>query len=74
MKKIKKNAAITNAPTKFNCEQYLVRFNIQEADGFWTLKETSYYTTGKDQHEQVEAHWRKEHSGRKVDLISIQYI
>ncbi len=53
---------------------YQVRFWFHPEGGFSAQATRVYYTEGKGAHKAVEARWRKDFEGKKVDLISIKYI
>ena len=69
----KKNT-VTNEPTKNNHDAYLVTFEIQDQRGFWDRREITSFASAKGLHDAVEAHWKNEHRGHKIDLVSIVYL
>lgn len=54
-------------------ESYIVRYQIQNEEGYWVPKEKRYYMNEKGQHKLVEKRFLTEFRKYNVKIISILY-
>lgn len=54
-------------------ESYIVRYQIQNEEGYWVSKEKRYYMDKKGQHKLVEKKFLTEFRKYNIKIISILY-
>ena len=55
-------------------EQWLVKYNFLQDNGFWKTREVLYCTEDKGMGEEVEKQWQKDFGGKHTSIISIHYL